>query len=387
MRQIILTIIIFVCVSYCLANSADDYLVFEAKINGQPVVLAFDTGAEGSMLFRRTAERLKLTVVDPPKAMKESLPPGKVKTGYTELCRLSNLNLGIEMDVRFRVFDVPAEAGAYPLDGVIGWPNFKDNILQIDRDSKKIKGLDKLPVDIEKWSKWAIYNDPGFQVLLIKVPDATGQEGVICIDTGAPGGVSLSAGRWKDWCDKNEGHSLTVTAYYSPAVGLKVYEERWADNLSIGDFVISGVPVTQGALVLEQAIPQLQATVGLFALSRLEVIVDGPGGCFYTRQRKNPQLKYSHNRAAAVFVPKDFASPHLVAHVVDNGPAFQAGIRNGDILLKIDDLDVTKWQTDPKVLPLSRFWERPAGTKMQLSLMRNDKLFSAVIELRDILGN
>ena len=222
-------------------------------------------------------------------------------------------------------------------------------------------------------------------MLSIKVPDTTDPSGVILVDTGNPVGVSLNTRRWKDWRDKNEGHPFTLIANYTPGIGLKVHEERWADDLGIGDFVISDVPVVQDDPAWEQVIPGYQARFGLFALSQLEVIIDAPGGYFYTRQRENTQSKCPHNRAAAVFVPENPTSQHLVAHVVEQGPAFQAGIRNGDILLKIDDLDVTKWQTDPKVLPLSRFWRKPAGTKLELSLSRNDKPFKAAVELKDIL--
>ena len=73
-----------------------------------------------------------------------------------------------------------------------------------------------------------------------------------------------------------------------------------------------------------------------------------------------------------------------MAHVAEKSPAQKAGIRNGDILLKIGGLDVTKWRTDPKVLPLRRFWIRPAGTKLELSLTRDDKPLKATVELKDI---
>jgi len=41
---------------------------------------------------------------------------------------------------------------------------------------KSNDGLDKLPADIDNWSKWLIYEYPESEVLLIKVPDAAGQE-------------------------------------------------------------------------------------------------------------------------------------------------------------------------------------------------------------------
>jgi hypothetical protein len=56
------------------------------------------------------------------------------------------------------------------------------------------------------------------------------------------------------------------------------------------------------------------------------------------------------------------------------------------VLQKVGDLDVTKWRTDPTVLPLSRFWERPPGTKIELILKRGDRTITASAVLRQILA-
>jgi len=60
---------------------ADDYLVLDAKINDQPVRLSFDTGAEYTVIFERTAERLKLNLTHPPPNLK--LKTGRVHRSLT----------------------------------------------------------------------------------------------------------------------------------------------------------------------------------------------------------------------------------------------------------------------------------------------------------------
>ena len=129
------------------------------------------------------------------------------------------------------------------------------------------------------------------------------------------------------------------------------------------------------------------ATLGLYALRRLDLVVDGKNGVAYVHPRSDPAPAYPHNRLGAVFVPRDLQrdGPHF-AHVVPGSPAFLAGIRDNDVLLKIDDLDITKWRTDPRVLPLSRFWERPAGTILNLTLKREEREFEVIVLLKDILG-
>jgi hypothetical protein len=53
-------------------------------------------------------------------------------------------------------------------------------------------------------------------------------------------------------------------------------------------------------------------------------------------------------------------------------------------LLAIGDLDVTKWQTNPTVLPLSRFWAQPAGTELRLRLSRDGKPYRVRVTLREL---
>jgi hypothetical protein len=170
---------------------------------------------------------------------------------------------------------------------------------------------------------------------------------------------------------------------------LVVKEEAWADKISLGPVVLTGVPVmeadvadiTLGSL----SDVQYEATLGLVALKRLDIIIDRKDDNVYVRPKKTPSIPYEHNRLGAVFVPHDSQSDDLLAHVVDGSPAYEAEIRNDDVLLKIGELDVTKWRTDPNVLPLSRFWCNPAGTKLDLTLKRGDKIFKTTAVLRNIL--
>ena len=128
------------------------------------------------------------------------------------------------------------------------------------------------------------------------------------------------------------------------------------------------------------------ATLGLFALLRLSIVVDGKGGKVYLKSHARPERPnpYEYNRLGAVFVPANLQSNDLVAHVVQGSPAYEAGVRDGDLLLRIGELDVTKWQTDPRVLPLSRFWSRPAGTVLQLGLKRNGESLDVEVALQNI---
>ena len=68
------------------------------------------------------------------------------------------------------------------------------------------------------------------------------------------------------------------------------------------------------------------------------------------------------------------------AWVVDGSPAYEAGVRNGDVLLQVDEVTVRGWTDDW----LSRFY-MPAGTKLKLTLQRDGKIFTTTATLREIL--
>ena len=116
------------------------------------------------------------------------------------------------------------------------------------------------------------------------------------------------------------------------------------------------------------------------------MIIDAKGGFAYLRPKGTRPPPYGHNRLGAVFTPVDLQSEDLIARVVRGSPGWEAGIRNGDVLTRIGELDVTKWRTDPAVLPLSRFWARAAGTKIELSLRRGKEVFKTEVVLRQILS-
>ena len=169
--------------------------------------------------------------------------------------------------------------------------------------------------------------------------------------------------------------------------GLLVSEEMWTQKIALGPLGLTDVSVLEADPGLDgffhSAGMQFEATLGFAALKRLEVIIDGKRGIAYCRPRPTPPLPYEHNRLGAVFAPHDLQSDDLVAHVVDGSPAYEAGIRDGDILLRVDGRDVTRWRSG--ATPNTPFREQSAGTKFELTLRRGDKIFQTTAVLRNIL--
>jgi hypothetical protein len=368
-----------------LADGNDERIMVDARINGQPVRFAFDTGAGVSVLiFSKTAEKLGLTVTPPPPDQKPA--PGQVANGTTSPV---NLELGgTQCQTSLGVVDTPAYL-ALGMEGVLGWPAIKGNLVAIDCLTDQIHFLSKLPGRMAGWTKYHILTNLPGAGLTLELPQKHDADEIMAIDTGSFYGVELSPAHWWTWKTRQAKPPYTLNAYYTPSIGLVVEEEAWAKNIVVGSLALTDVPVTKvdKSYVGLNSIPQasFEATLGFAALKRLDIIIDAKNNIAYLRPKKAPPTPYDHNRLGAVFVPPAKQSDELVGHVIPGSPAFAAGIHDGDVLLKIGALDCTRWRTDPAVLPLTRFWNSPAGTRLDLTLSRGGKTFETTATLRNIL--
>jgi hypothetical protein len=379
-------------------------VVENVKINDQPVTIAFDTGTSDFLLFSSAAKRLGLKIAELPSSKKP--PPGKVAVGKTIPVKIQME--GDTVTAKLAVFDTPAGLPV-EFDGVCGWRTLGQNLLILMAGSHhltvlpadeatlvaelKLLGAGSLdlrvalvsrtPEPADAFRKLRVRKD--FGALVLDLPVQTGSPGGIMIDTGDYSGVSLAPAKWREWRAAHPTAPITMDSYYDPAAGIVVREVAWAKELTLGPLTLTNVSVQEADESDEAGIAGYAATLGLAALDRQDVIIDGKNGVAFFSLQTAPVKSIQHNRLGAVFASSDMQHDDLVAHVAAGSPAEMAGIRNGDLLLKIDAIDVTKWRTDSTVHASSK-WEQPAGTSMNLTLKRGEKEFTARVTLRDILG-
>jgi PDZ domain len=225
-------------------------------------------------------------------------------------------------------------------------------------------------------------------ILAMEITNSHGEKEVIVVDTGDQSGISLNSREWREWTATHTNRLKTLTAYYTPGAGLQVREEVWAKEISFGRLILTDVSIHE-ASVDQVAIgsAKCRASFGLAALKRLDLIVDGKKGVAYLKPKKTPAGSYQHNRIGAVFVPADLEkSDDLIAQVLDGSPAFEAGIRNGDVLLRIEKYDITRWRTSSEGISPNQTFESAAGSKVNLTLKRGVKEYQTTVVLRDLIG-
>ena len=359
------------------SRAADDRILIEGKINNQPVRFAFDTGTGAQVLFRPAAERLGLRITNAPADFHPQ--PGEVPMGITEECSFTFVGDTNVIRCAFGTVDVPDYTFKDgQIDGALGWRGFDIKFMEFIGTPQRVDFTETLSKEAAKWTRVRIATN--ISLLCLEIPTGKGKQVRVALDTGAANGIMLSPKLWNEWRAAHTNQPATMCVYWTPAAGLVIAEESWAKTYSFGNIVFNDVPIMANGITVDT----FDVMLGLAAMRHLDFVIDLKQNYAYVRT-KTSAVPYQHNRLGAVFAPKNLESDDRIAHVVPGSPAYKVGIRNGDLLLKVDGRDATKWRTEPEDPNALGPWERPAGTKTKITYKRNGEVFETEAVLQDIL--
>lgn len=316
----------------------------DVRINDKPVRFDYNTGAGVTLVHTRAAKRLGLKVSKPPSSPKPA--PGKVQVGQAEFCKFT---VGHETyHLRLATVHVPwLLGGLMDFDGVIGWPDLKDDFFAIDAAEDAIKGVANLPHDTNGWAKLPLYQRT--DVLALAISRADGKTGVLEVDTGNPDGVSLSPARWKEWRALHpHAHGKWQFNFMfgsGPAIGRRYV----ADDLAIGPLAWKRVPIRQARRTetsIATGADVFEASIGIAALKQLNVIIDRTNHLAWVLlnpdwvpTKENPRQKASRRVAASAHstVRLDFREHEYgdLATAAFESDKFDAAITNATRLLDL----------------------------------------------------
>jgi hypothetical protein len=356
------------CRSPDLRPGSNRIAIPDGKINGAPVNIALDTGAGGNVIFRPAASRIGLHVDSVKPAA--NVPDGRVAYSGLARCRLTAF--GKKDETLFYIIDMPKRIPP-DVEAVVGWPEVRDKVFSLDAQSKKIRFLNHAP-NSSDWMRLPF--DPNSEILTLFWPASAKRLG---LDTGYQGGAMLDAPTWRDWRAAHPKAQTTMRGAFWPGIGLVANEEAWANTLSLGPLQLTQAPISAaGKHQLLNPPPGLIASLGVAAIRRFDVVVDGEHQRLLFRPRGTPALPYNHNRGGVAFLPRAEGDTALLAHVAPHTPASDAGIRDGDELLAINGVTNSvqhQWT----------LYGRP-GERLILTLRRGGKIFQTALVLRDLLG-
>ena len=277
-----------------MAGCANDHpstrIMFkDATVNGMPERLILDTGSSYMLIFDDSAKHAGMDV------FLHASPDvdDKFRTMTMALAKPTIINLGGEenrvqplMGNLSRSVIMVAADGAR-IDGLISWPEVRDNILIFDGTEHKISSVKTLPAGgLEGWIRMPIgYEDQ----LTLKPLMPNGQFGTVLVDTGAYFGVALPPEQWNKWRAAHPNAPSGSVSYMTPGeFGVQAAEEAWADEIQLGTLTLTDVPVHEANESEMKAGPSYAGTLGLYALARLDLVLDGKDNVAFVRTRPKP---------------------------------------------------------------------------------------------------
>ncbi len=273
----------------CVSEPATPRVVFtKLAINGQPVQMMLDTGAASTVLYSAAANRVGLNFAPP----RHDVVAGafEIIVGMSEPAQVT---AGAQpFTARLPVFTLPPSSrlpsSASGEDGVIGWPEVRDNILVFDAAHRTVRSVAQLPEETSGWLKLKVRPH---STLLLETPLSNGKAGAILVDTGAPQGVQLTPAKWQEARAAHPKAPLTTVNHSTWSIGSFAAQAMWADEIKLGALILTDVPVENmpdaEAAWLNKAASgaEVAGIIGLRALTRMDLVVDGKNGFAYVRPR------------------------------------------------------------------------------------------------------
>jgi tetratricopeptide (TPR) repeat protein len=359
------------------SSGPDERLRIEARVNGHAVGVALDTGLDcGYLLFRSDLPQLGLGV---PEAAGTNFAPGKYPFILAQSCTWTLLGttlpklhpLVLTVPLRF----LKEEAG---LAGLVGWPAVRKNVWVLNLAAGRIGVTKSVPAEALHWDSFQIKTDLRILSLVQEVKPQGRPLPRLLIDTGNADGILLPADLWRAWRAANPGRPTTISADWMVGQGERAEEQVWAETFTLGNIVLHDVPVQEEDEAYTNMSPgEPVIAIGLAALQRLDVVLDGLHHVAYFRPSAAPAPAFQHNRLGAAFLSADaHDSPQVATRAVPGSPGAAAGILPGDILVEVNGKPATR----------ESYWKKPAGTKYSLILKRGEFLVPVDVVLQDLVG-
>jgi len=358
-----------------LDEFVDGRPVAEININGQRVVAGMSTtSGVGLGISRRLCARPWIRVY----STEYPFDAAMVRLGQGGEGRLS------EPGAVF-VYDLPPDIET---QAIIGWSMLASYIWEIDQPNQRQAFHDALPEEVgDGWQSFAIREFHGS--LAFAVP-TDGEELLVSLDTVSDGPVALSAARWEAWFEQAQPEWGTLMGVFSTdrteGSGFSVDRLAVAPRLTLGELELGPVIVSQGTprILSNGQTAEEEVSLTLDALANRRVIIDGPGGRVYFGPRVETEPEAGAyidiNRAQATFIPTNLEGGFPVAHVIEDGVAYRAGLRDGDTVVMVDGKMANNWPTDVMVRPSSVLNAAP-GTRVRLIVQREVEHLSIVFDL------
>lgn len=321
-------------------------ILFDMRLNGEPMRALLDTGATRSVLSSASAQRLGL-----------ALHPGRrvaATGGPISLSAAGGIRLQVgafvATDMEISVADLAAlrtSLGA-PFDVIIGMDVLGGRALDIDYPAGRFR-LAPSGSELPGATAFPLRFDASHIVHWIEAPLAGSAPMRLHIDTGDDRYLEMTAAA----ASRLDRRGLRSTTFASRGLaGLVVEELITLPRLTLGPFPLSDVPITIEGPGGFAASRHVDGMIGISLLSRFRTLIDFPAGRVLLLADPRPAPSPPRSTAGLQFDRHE--STLEVIHVMANSPASAAGWRAGDCIRAVDGVAVASVDRDPRTAGWSR---------------------------------
>lgn len=260
-----------------------------ATINQKPAKLIMDTGSDSSLIFRPgrvglepaiDAHDLQVNAVSMD-IFGESAPAHLVFGGQSLTAPLPVMDL--PWFVRWVTVFMDS-------DGLISWPEVRDNILVFDAAKHVVRAVPELPPETASWLQLKVRRSGP---LTLEIPLADGSTGTLLVDTGQPYGISLPPKSWRTWDEAHPDAPSTSQLIAFLGSDLTEVKDAWATEYQLGPLKLTDLPLHESLPTEWSGDPlHYSGTLGMYALTRLDFIVDAKNGVAYLHPKAPPGPSY-----------------------------------------------------------------------------------------------
>jgi hypothetical protein len=370
-----------------LEIAGENYVLIKARVNdSEPLTFLLDSGGgSGLVLYYKAAEALKLK-----RAGKGNGGGAGESTFETTSIKGASLSFsGVTMDNQtFVVFppEQTGETGGRAVDGVIGYSLFSRYVVEIDYQSKVVnlyepavyqyggKG-ESIPIEILSKVPFA----------RVQIPLANGKplEGRFLVDSGAGRFVLILNTPVVAANNLLAVPQKTITEPGARGVGgeVKLIAGRWS-NLQLGDFTLTD-PVIHFAQDRKGAFASsdFKGVMGGELLRRFTVIFDYAHKRMILEPNNGFADRFEYDMSGIRMRREGADYKELkISRLVDNSPATEAGLREGDLITAIDGRPAAELS----LTEISRVFKQD-GRECLLDIVRGEEKKQVKLKLRRLI--
>jgi hypothetical protein len=347
-----------------------------------PLNFIFDTGAGGTVINARTADRLDI--------VGDETVPREGATGMAEIVQSTDHTVYVE-DISFQDVTLGiAELGhiekriGTPIDGVIGWLILSQYALRIDYDTMLIEIYDNNKFEYDFGDSGYTLEVQGtaiFTNVTVAFKSGNTFTGKVLVDTGAGSNFYFNT----PFIEENDLLSEMDTYYERETQSIStesahVYTTMLA-NLSISDYEFSTLPITMA--IAEAGASSWSGPMGILGngvLKHFNVFID--------LQQKRMSLEsnrlycdpFEVNCSGLELVTDDAFQRVVIDHIYAGSPAEEAGLEVGDEILQINGANVSAFQ-----LPQIKSMLSQDGEEIEILIDREGDLRGYTLKLQALI--